>query len=143
MAPPAIGSPTTVVWAAELSERAVLAGLKAGHVFIDVDSDPAHRLEFWADGGAGRVMMGDRLDLAASRKATLTVHAAGAPGGRLEIMRDGSLMADPDLDPPLQADAVRALTLTGDGRRHWVQALVRNAKGRLILISNPIYFDAH
>ena len=139
--PPAIGSPTTVVWAAELSERAVLAGLKAGHVFIDVDSDPAHRLEVWADAGAGRVMMGDRLDLAASRKAKLTVHTAGAPGGRLEIMRDGSLMADPDLNRALQADAVRTLTLTGDGRRHWVQALVRDAKGRLILISNPIYFD--
>ncbi len=139
---PAVGSPTTVVWAADLSERAVLAGLKAGHVFIDVESDPARRLEVWADAGAGRVMMGDRLGLPAGRKATLTVQALGALGGRLEIMRDGSLLADPVLDPALQADAVRTLTLTGDGRRHWVQALVRDAKGRLILISNPIYFDA-
>jgi hypothetical protein len=139
--PPAVGSPTTVIWASELSERALLAGLKAGHVFIDVDSDPARRLEVWADTGAGRVMMGDRLALAAGRKATLTVQTAGAPGGRLEIMRDGSLIADPGLTPALEADAVRTLTLTGDGRRHWVQALVRDAKGRLILISNPIYFE--
>ena len=144
--PPAIGSPTTVVWAAELSEHAVLAGLKAGHVFIDVDGDPpsspGRRREVWADAGAGRVMMGDRLALAQGGKATLTIQAGGAPGGRLEIMRDGSLLADPQLSMPLQADAVRTLMLTGDGRRHWVQALVRDAKGRLILIANPIYVDA-
>lgn len=139
---PAVGSPTTVVWAAELSERAVLAGLKAGHVFIDVDSDPARRLELWADAGAGRVMMGDRLGLAADHKATLTVQAVGAAGGRLELMRDGSLLVDPALGPALEADAVRTLVLTGDGRRHWIQALVRDAGGRLILISNPVYLDA-
>ena len=139
---PAVGSPTTVVWAAELSERAVLAGLKAGHVFIDVDSDPARRLELWADAGAGRVMMGDRLGLAADHKATLTVQAVGAAGGRLELMRDGSLLVDPALGPALEADAIRTLVLTGDGRRHWIQALVRDAGGRLILISNPVYLDA-
>jgi hypothetical protein len=32
-----VGYPTTVVQAAELSERAILAGIRAGNVFIDIE----------------------------------------------------------------------------------------------------------
>lgn len=135
----AVGTPSTVVWADDLSERALLAGLKAGHVFIDLMGAPARRLELWADTGAGRVMMGDSLVLAPDHKATLTVEAVGAAGGRLEIVRDGQAVIDPALAPPLDSDSVRTLSLTGDGQRHWIQALVYDADKRLILMSNPIY----
>ncbi|MFZ3006424.1 MAG: CehA/McbA family metallohydrolase, partial [Phenylobacterium sp.] len=40
---PAVGMPTTVVRGADLSQAAILAGLQAGHVFIDI-SGSRHRL---------------------------------------------------------------------------------------------------
>lgn len=138
-----LGSPTTVVFASELSERAVLAGLAAGHVFVDVDATRDRLVELTTEVAGRRAMMGDSIDLPAGTVAQVQVRVVGAAGGRIELVRDGTPLTALGLSATLGADDTRSVSLTGDGQRHWLNARVRDSKGRLILISNPLYLRLH
>jgi len=81
----AVGKPCTWVYATELSVVGVLAGVKAGHVFISEDA-PGPRLFLTADAdGDGRyeVMMGDRVRLPAGAGLRLRCRVEGAAGCQL------------------------------------------------------------
>jgi len=132
-----VGLPTTVVYAPELSERAVLSAIRAGHVFIDALGSKDRLLELTGEVGSARAIMGDRLTLAAGAIAHFNVHMAHVSGNRLLIEQDGKPLA---LADPVIAgeDAARSFTVSGDGRAHWVRADVVSDKGP-ILIGNPIY----
>jgi hypothetical protein len=57
-----VGMPTTWVYADNLSERAILDGIRAGHVFVS-QSPQGPRLELTASTGKQTAMMGDALDV--------------------------------------------------------------------------------
>ena len=59
--PGSIGYPTTVVQAADLSTPSILAGLRAGHVFIDTEGTRDRVLEYSASAGDRSAAMGDTL----------------------------------------------------------------------------------
>jgi len=132
-----VGLPTTVVYAPELSERAILAAIRAGHVFIDAAGTKDRLLELTGEAGEAHAMMGDALTLGAGATARFKVHVAHVSGDRLVIEEDGKPL--PLADPVLQGDdAARTFEVTGDGRAHWVRADVVSDKGP-VLIGNPIY----
>jgi hypothetical protein len=134
-----VGYPATVVYAENLSDRAILDGIRRGHVFIDVDGTTHRLLEFTARGG--RVTMGDMLKVRAGEHVAFTLHVAGAPGATILIVEDGHKIA-PLRDPLLAAaDDHKTFSLAFDGKRHWLRAEVRDARNRLLLIGNPIYVN--
>src|SRR5207302_7194795 len=57
----AIGHPITVVYADDLSERAILDGVRSGHVFVDLEGSTDRGIEFSAQAGVKTVTMGDLL----------------------------------------------------------------------------------
>lgn len=136
--PSAIGRPTTVIWAGALSQTALLEGLRAGRVFIDLDGDRGRSLEFSAEADGARVEMGGTL--AARGAVRFTVLAGGVDGGRIEVIRDGR-----PVDMALQAltaeAGARTFDLPFDGEKGWVRINVRDGAGRLILVGNPIYLN--
>ncbi len=132
-----VGLPTTVVYAPELSERAVLGAIRAGHVFIDAGGSPDRLLELTGEAGGAHAMMGDTLVLPKGAGARFTVHIAHAKGYRLVVIEDGAPI--PVAGNALAGDdETRTFTLTGDGARHWVRASVVSPTAP-ILIGNPIY----
>jgi len=132
-----VGLPTTVVYAPELSERAILAAIRAGHVFIDAAGTKDRLLELTGEAGEAHAMMGDALALGPAATARFKVHAAHVSGDRLVIEEDGKPL--PLADPVLKGDDdARTFEVTGDGRPHWVRADVVSDKGP-VLIGNPIY----
>lgn len=128
----AIGRPTTVVHAAELSTPALLAGLKAGRVFIDLDGTRDRILDMTAQASTGRAMMGGTLSVGRGEVVTFTVVATGVDLAGLEIIRDG-VRQPPRLDRP------GVFSIRMADRSTWVRANLRDANGRLLLIGNPIY----
>ena len=66
-----VGSPTTVVYAAELSTPAILDGIRAGHVFIDVAGTRDRLLEITARAGGKSAVAGDELDAASGEAVEL------------------------------------------------------------------------
>jgi hypothetical protein len=135
----AVGSPTTVVHAANLSERAVLDAIRDGHVFIDVESTPGRLLELTASAGSERAQMGDLLSIR-SGEVRFEAHAQGVKGGRWRVTEDGQRRAVLDASPIDADDSRASFSVSIDRRPHWVRVDVTAADGRrTLLIGNPIY----
>ncbi|MFZ5720451.1 MAG: CehA/McbA family metallohydrolase [Pseudomonadota bacterium] len=137
---PPVGAPTTVVRAENLSQAAILAGIKAGHVFIDLEGVPGRRLDVTARADGRSAGMGDTLVLPQGVDAEVEIAVDGAAGGRIEFRSDPGLLTLPPI--PVSRDAARVnVAVAGDGRAHWLRVDVRGADGKLRLIGNPIYFE--
>jgi hypothetical protein len=135
------GVPTTVVHAPALSMPAILDGIRAGHVFIDVDGSRDRMLELNATSGANQASMGDEIHAAASVQVKFDAHVAHVAGAHLVILLDGKPLA-PMADVAITgADQHLPFVWISDGASHWLRAEVRNDHGKPLLIGNPIYFN--
>ena len=136
--PGSIGYPTTVVQAADLSTPSILAGLRAGHVFVDTEGTRDRLLEYSASAGGRNAAMGDTLQLAKGATIRLTVHVVHAKGSHLELIADGAKL--PPGNGAIQQDDQRTtLELSGDNQRRWIRVDVCTPKGHRLLIGNPVY----
>lgn len=134
-----IGSLATVVRADDLSQGAILRGLKAGRVFVDLDEGRGRVLDIAARRGRAQAVMGGTLPAVRGRIDGM-VHVAGAEGGSIDLVVDGRRIAigrDRAVLGPGAADI--AFTLPAGTVRRWFRADVRHADGRLWMIGNPIY----
>ena len=126
-----------MVYAPELSERAILDAIRAGRVFIDVRGSRDALLELTADGPSGHAMVGDALAAPAGASVRLSVHVAHVKGGHITMQMDGAPMPMPNAEIASD-DEVKTLQVVADGKRHWVTADVAT-DGLPALIGNPIY----
>ena len=142
-APPAVGSPMTVVHADNLSERAVLDAIRAGRAFVDVEGTPGRVLALAASCNGAHAMMGDALAAPDGAEVRFTLSANSVKGERIDIVVDGRrgvALAETLIGSD---DYVERFDLPSDGRRHWIRADIRDAAtGKLLMIGNPIYLNA-
>ena len=86
-----VGNPCTHVWADELSVPALIAGLRAGHVFIS-EGPTGPRLELTAEGlggdsgSEGRARMGDEVRVPAGGRLRLRCRVQGGDGNVLRLV---------------------------------------------------------
>lgn len=132
---PGVGAPTTVVRAENLSQDAILAGLRAGYAFIDVTGTRNSALEVLVSAGDRRAGMGDVLAVAPGQMVQVEVGFTGDVDGR--VVFAGPLAAR--IQPVFDAHGTWAFR--ADGRRGWLRVDVRGPDGRLVLIGNPVYLE--
>jgi hypothetical protein len=136
-----IGTPTTVVHASELSMPAILGGIKAGHVFIDVQGTRDRMLDLTARVGDHSAEMGDTLAASANETVHVTVTVAALAGDHIEMIVDGRAM-QPKTDLAIHsAQQTVSFDWPSDGKRHWIRANVRGAGGELLVVGNPVYIN--
>jgi hypothetical protein len=135
------GTPTTVVYARELSQPAVLEAIRRGHVFVDVAGSADRLLELSAQAGAERAMMGDALAAPAGLQVRFGVHVAHAKGARVELLVDGQPVAVLGQAEVGSEDWQRSFEWISDGKPHWLRADVRDGQGKLLLLGNPVYLN--
>ncbi|MGA2569502.1 MAG: CehA/McbA family metallohydrolase [Terracidiphilus sp.] len=136
-----VGSPTTVVYATELSTPAILDGIRAGHVFIDVAGTRDRTIEFTARVGDKTASAGDEIKAGPGEAVELKAHLLAAAGGTLHWIVDGK-DASPAASVAIpSADATETLTWTSDGGRHWIRAQIGGPGGKMWLIGNPVYVN--
>jgi hypothetical protein len=136
-----IGSPTTVVYATELSTPAILSGIRTGHVFIDLAGTRDRLLEVTARAGSQVAHAGDLLTAPESQTVDFDLRVTAAPGGTVRWMEDGkeiALKTDVAVTSP---DQSFSMTWISDGRRHWFRAEVMGAGGKMWLLGNPVYVN--
>ena len=139
---PAVGAPTTVVWAENLSERAILDAIRSGRVFVDVEGTRDRVLELTATHAGARAVMGEALAVPAGALVLFTVRVRKLAGARLDIVMDGRHGVALVGAEIAGDDVTLGFSLPGDGARHWVRADVRSADGsRTLMIGNPIYLN--
>jgi len=137
-----LGTPTTWVYAEELSTAGILAGILAGHVFISANPQgPELYLTADTDGdGLYEVMMGDEVIVAAGQTVALRAQVVGGRGLVLRIV---------------SGDGVESVPIESDDFAHRWQARLKGAtfyrlelaEPTLALVrralSNPIYVTSH
>jgi hypothetical protein len=137
----AVGRPTTVIYARELSEHAILDGIRAGHVFIDVEGTKDRVLEFEAKTDLGVAIMGDSMQSAAGQRVHFSVRMVALKGATPEIIQDGQPTNVIDRSASGTLDETRMFDYISDGKRHWFRVNIRSADGSLLIVGNPIYLN--
>jgi hypothetical protein len=134
-----IGSPATVVYAENLSAPAIIDGIRAGHVFIDVAGTSNRLLTVRAATGERTADAGDLLDAAKGAAVDFEARVVAAKGGMVRWIVDGQPLAQTSM---LTADeqSIR-LRWMSDGGRHWLRAQVEGPDGKPWLIANPVYVN--
>ncbi len=130
----AIGHPTTVIYASELSERAILDGLRSGDVFVDVEGTTDRGMEFSATSGAQTVPMGGTLKTADGETVHFKLKMLNLQGAHPEIVHDETNTMRFD-------ESMTGFDYRSDGKRHWFRVNIRSMEGALLLVGNPIYLN--
>jgi hypothetical protein len=130
-----VGIPTTVVYARELSQPAILEGIKAGHVYIKTNGPDGPELLL----NVGSAMMGDEVKFSAGSAVEFTVSTTDKSGAQLRLYLDGK----PINGQPKLSEGRASYTWKSDGKRHWVRAeLVDGKEGSdPVVVTNPIYLN--
>jgi hypothetical protein len=139
-----VGTPATVVYAQDLSQAGILAGVRSGRVFIDLEgSHPDRLLEIVASTpGQSPVNMGGTLKAMKRKPVTVTVHVKGMSGQKVEIITGGRIIHPAPDDGAIGSDdSSLSIVIPRDHVGRWVRADVRSPDGRRILIGNPVYVE--
>jgi hypothetical protein len=132
--PRAIGSPTTMVYAESLSTPAILNALRAGRVFIKTQGPDGPDVEFSAECNSQRFNMGDVI----TERAAPVQFSISVPADRpltAEIVKDGKV------EKLELKNGTTDYRFANDGQRHWLRLNLRDANGKLVALTNPIYIN--
>jgi hypothetical protein len=125
-----IGQPTTVVYARELSEPAILEGLRAGRTYIRTRSPEGPELEFSAVSGSQRFDLGD---IVPAGELGLEAVVSRADAQEATWIRNGETLVTARL-PANGRIAHRVVARPGD----WFSLILRDAAGPT-MFSGAIY----
>ncbi len=139
-----VGLPTTVIFADNLSQAALFDGIKKGRVFVDMgaknDSGPDRVLDLKATYKNNSAVMGESLAVPANADVLVEAEANGVPGRLLQVVFDGEAQSTLiPVDGP-QSKLSFHVKPKGQGAQ-WVRVNIRDGKGNIEMISNPIYFN--
>lgn len=127
-----LGRPTTVVYASELSEEAILDGIRAGRAYVRTRSAAGPVLDLWAESGARRVPMGGDVP---PGELTLVAHLDGAREHTFEWIRNGTVLVSGEVP----AGGWLRHPLVGR-QGDWFSLVLRDAAGPT-LFSSAIYTE--
>lgn len=136
-----IGSPTTVVYASELSTPAILKAIRAGHVFVDLTASKDRLLEVSARSGGAKASMGDTLAAGQGAEVEIAVRGVGVDGAKVVLLEDGQPLTGTTDTVIHGADRTISAHWTSDGKQHWFRADVHGPDDKLWLLGNPIYVN--
>jgi hypothetical protein len=134
-----MGVPTTVVYATELSEPAVMAGLKAGHVYIRTRGPRGPHVELTAeDEHDRRFLMGDEIIASrAGERITLTISIKEGAGQKVEVVKNGRIVSAVEPMAVTSPDFRATIRVPAEDRA-WYRLTLRDDRG-ITVITNPIY----
>lgn len=135
-----IGSPTTVVHAPDLSMEGILDGIRAGHVFIDVEGTRDRSLDVQATTGATTAAMGDALTLPAGASVHVLVRTT-ALGRQYLRVTDNGKPVDLEGRNVIPSNGEVTFDWSSDGKPHWLRVDVRSPEGKLLVLGNPVYIN--
>ena len=129
-----LGTPATVVYAAELSEPAIVAALKSGRVYVRTHGPAGPELDFSAEVRGRRYEMGQTIPNAGP--ITLKATIGRAKGQHVQWIRNGAVVGE-TLVP-----GAGEVTLDTVGRPgEWFALVVRQADDDPTVFANAIFVD--
>jgi hypothetical protein len=128
-----LGQPATVVFASELSEAGIAAGLKSGRVYVRTEGPDGPSIELHGRSGGRRAEMGGSLPAGTVRLAADVVHARGQ---ECVWIRRGRVIRVNRIESEVASLALETDAVPGD----WFTIVIRSRRGPTVL-GNAIYID--
>lgn len=143
----AIGTPTTVIFADELSQAGIVTAIRRGRVFVDVTGTRDRSIDLTATVGKQVAHMGDTLTVARGAAVRFDGLVGGVAGGEVQVIVDGErvpLLKDVRTDSMAAGASGSSFGFSwrAEGKEHWIRVDVRDSAGHLALVGNPIYLRA-
>lgn len=114
---------------------AVLACIRAMHVFIDVQGTRDRFLDLTANTGKQAADMGDAIIVPSGQSVRLTVKTSAPQDSRVDMIVDGKPW-QPKVDLAVHGGTLsQSFDWPSDGKRQWIRANVRGAAGELLLVA--------
>lgn len=136
-----VGRPATVVYAPELSQPAILEGLRRGRVFVDLGAPAGASVDLTVSSGKARAGMGESLQLRGGASLRMSAAVSGLPEGTVEFVSGGDGKPPSRTQVPVRGLPEVTAELRSTPRLKWVRADVRGPDGRLLLIGSPVYLQ--
>jgi hypothetical protein len=137
--PGAIGWPTTVVEANDLSVSSILDGIRHGRVFIDLTASHDRVIDMEAQNGDNTVRMGGTLQASSGEAIAFNIHVENCPRSTIHLLLDGKESSALPPIPTQSGNESLPFRWTSDGHTHWLRAELRDSNDSLALVSNPIF----
>ncbi|HEX5284329.1 MAG TPA: CehA/McbA family metallohydrolase [Bryocella sp.] len=138
----AVGHPTTVVYARELSTAAILGGIRSGRVFIDVAGTRNRLLDMSGHTSSASAVMGGLLAAKAGEQIDVEAEIDGGDGDSAQLI-EGSGQGSNNPTQAVHGDhASLHWAVTAGSGRSWFFVEVRDASGQVLLLGNPIYVNS-
>jgi len=136
-----VGHPTTIVYAAELSTPAILDGIRAGRVFIDVNGSHDRMLDLSAHTPTSSAVMGGLLVAQAGQPIEIEAQISGCQNDSAELIESPGQTSASTPQKIVNDNASLRWTVTTKPARSWFFVEIRDSSGQLLLVSNPIYVN--
>lgn len=134
-----IGTPTTGIYAAELSEKALLDGIRKGHVFIKTRGPDGPSVVLSASDSEGmEYMMGDELTATPGDEVQLNMDVTQGAGYSLVVVKNGDPIDLLDMPRVRNDDARFEISVSAGEGRDWYLVQLRDEEG-IAVFTNPIY----
>lgn len=134
----AIGRPSTVVYADNLSQPALLAGLQRGRAFVDVEGSLDRQLDMLASTGDQQSSMGGLLQVLEGDVVEIAVRTTAVPDAEVRLYYRGEPV--PFQRQNSEEDMVVSVyRIEAIGDKTWFRAELVNKTGEPLLLGNPIY----
>ena len=137
----AVGHPTTVIYAQNLSTPAILAGIRSGRVFIDINGSPDRFLDISARTPASSAVMGGDLAARAGQPIEVEAQINNCDGYTAELVEQGEDSPGPAEQAVHGDRASLHWSLKAGSARGWFFVEVRESSGEVQLLGNPIYVN--
>jgi hypothetical protein len=119
-----------VVYADDLSESAIVSAVRAGRLYLSAGP----RLELHASSGGQQATLGDVLPVPRAAAVQLVAHWDGCPSNAiLTLVVDGEARVTQGVD----TKGTQSWSLDA---AHWCLITLRHPDGRMLALTNPIYF---
>jgi len=136
-----VGRPRTVVRAAQLSQRAIFDAVRAGQVFVDVDGTSTRLIDLRLVAASGQAAMGDSVSVSRGSRFSAVIDTQDLLGQRLVVIVSDSVAGRVTYEKEITEPRIE-IPLSATGCERWLRADVRDQTGRLLMVTNPVYFDA-
>jgi hypothetical protein len=137
----AVGHPTTVIYAQELSTPAILAGIRSGRVFIDVNGSRDRFLDISAHTQASSAVMGGDLAARAGEPIDLEAQIDSCDGDTAELVEEGEGSSGA-AEQTIHGDRTSLhWTLKAGATRGWFFVKISDSSGEVLVLGNPIYVN--
>lgn len=137
------GIPTAMVYANSLSEKDILEGVTKGKVYLKTSGPNGPDVSFLAVTNGKQWQMGDTIDLNSldNHPLEIIIKYSHPSMQELELIFNGEVINPGIKQSEVDDHTYRLMSEISNPERGWLRFNLRDDKGRITVISNPIYLE--